>query len=272
MTKQFDKTLKCPNTQPDLYSLWSILEKLNISPNKIYDTTENICRIGLTIKDIDQSPFLVLPFCTTVEAKAMGANIKPCDATAGPRMQNPIFCSLDEIEVCLIEQSPWGATLLSACQTLTQEDLKIFYYLTGPISILNSLIDLKYIFLSWRKQPEQMIILFDSLQNILLRYMNCLFQAGVSQISFADPIGNPEIFGLKYSQLLAEEFTVPFLKQAVTIAQRYNGKITICPKMGVGLERMNLIERAAEKQGDFGFHCEKIGIGSSETATYVLIG
>ena len=62
-----------------------LIRSLGMPPAEIYASAENIVKLAKAAGEVDGRGFVLLPFCHTVEAKALGADIKPADDTAGPR-------------------------------------------------------------------------------------------------------------------------------------------------------------------------------------------
>ena len=110
-----------------------LIRSLGIAPSEIYASTENIVKLAKAAGEADGRGFVLLPFCHTVEAKALGADIKPADDTAGPR---PGSCTLkgpEELAPVKIAKSPDAARLLEACRALSSEGLAVVYQLSGPV-------------------------------------------------------------------------------------------------------------------------------------------
>lgn len=119
---------------------------LGIAPSEIYASTENIVKLAKAAGEADGRGFVLLPFCHTVEAKALGADIKSADDTAGPR---PGSCTLkgpEELAPVEIAKSPDAARLLEACRALSSEGLAVVYQLSGPVSILSCMMPLNSFF------------------------------------------------------------------------------------------------------------------------------
>ena len=62
----------------------AMLNKLKFEFKDIYNSAENIEAAALAAKEEYKRSFAMIPFCHTVEAKALGGDIFPGDDTAGP--------------------------------------------------------------------------------------------------------------------------------------------------------------------------------------------
>ena len=101
--------------------------------------------------------------------------------------------------------------------------------ISGPFTILNVLIDARYVFKAMRKQPEVMKEVFWKLGNEVLRFMEEAKKYGVDLISYADSSGGVNILGPKMAEQVVEDFTYEFLKQVEGLADEHT-MILLCPK------------------------------------------
>lgn len=230
---------------------------LGIAPSEIYASTENIVKLAKAAGEADRRGFVLLPFCHTVEAKALGADIKPADDTAGPR---PGSCTLkgpEELAPVEIAKSPDAARLLEACAALAAEGRSVVYQLSGPVSILSCMMPLNNFFKSWRKEPETARRCLGAIGDMLLDYAREIRAAGVKYISYSDPAGNRDILGPKYSRQMAEEFTLPFLKRLAEACGE-DTSVIICPLTAQALFSENLLAAAkAGEKGEIAAACVK---------------
>ena len=79
--------------------------------------------------------------------------------------------------------------VLLACQALREEGEHVVLQVSGPFTILNVLIDAKYVFKAMRKKPELMKEVFWKLGGEILRFMEEAKKYGVDMISYADSSG-----------------------------------------------------------------------------------
>ena len=83
--------------------------------------------------------------------------------------------------------------------------------------------------------------------------------AGVKYISYSDPAGGRDILGPKYGKLMAEEFTLPFLKRLAEACGEETA-VTVRPLAAQALFSENLLAavKAGEK-GEIAAACVKRG-------------
>ena len=236
-----------------------ILKNLNIEFNQIYANSENILKISKAIKNKNDANFVTLPFCHTIEAKAMGADIIPADEIAGPRPGSYVYNSLEEIIEISITDSLEIQLLLNACKELKSQGETVAFMVTGPISILSNLMDLTVLFKTWRKSPEKIQRAFSIIEAVLLEYIEGISKSGADIISFADPAGNPDILGDKYNTFLIEIFLLRFLKQAIKVCSP-GTLLCICPLAASNLSKQGLILKNEGNSGNIACSCIKNNI------------
>lgn len=208
-----------------------VTEGLDLHFPDAYLHEETMAKLSKALKEYDGAAFCELPFCHTVEAEAMGGIINYGNEFAGPRAKDYI-CTVPEE---LLELPSMDLTegriheVLLACRTLKNQGEHVVLEVSGPFTILNVLIDAKYVFKAMRKKPEVMREVFWKLGNEILRFMKEAKNYGVEMISYADSSGGLNILGPKMAQQVVEDFTYEFLKKVQELADEET-IILLCPK------------------------------------------
>lgn len=219
-----------------------ITEKLNLTFPDAYLHWESISQIALEIKKSEQTTFCLLPFCHTLEAEAMGGSITLGNGNTGPRAKDYTCTKLEELlELPEIDyESGRIAENLKACQYLSDQGEKVVFEITGPFTILNVLMDARYVFRYLRKKPETMMQVIEKLGDEVLRFAEKAVENGASMISYADSTGGLNILGPKNMEFVTNGFTYPFLKKAQKVVEG-KAQIILCPKTTfalLGTEKM----------------------------------
>lgn len=119
--------------------------------------------------------------------------------------------------------------VLKACRILYEKGEHVVFEVSGPLTILNVLIDPKYVFKGMRKKPELMARIFAKLGKEILAYMKLAKEQGADFISYADSSGGVNILGPKMAEQMVDLFTYDFVKQAGKLADEHT-MILLCPK------------------------------------------
>lgn len=206
----------------------------------------------------------ILPFCHTVEAEAIGGIITLGNEVAGPRAKEYITKDIEALlNLSDIDFSKGRIhEVLLACKMLHEQGEHVVLEVSGPITILNVLIDSKYIFKGMKKKPELMKAVFEKLGSQILRYVEEAKKYGVDMISYADSAGGVNILGPKIAEQMVYDFTYDFMKKLETFADEKT-IILLCPKTTfalIGTEKAKLMDVELSGTMPYGKGCvEAIG-------------
>ncbi len=206
--------------------------------------------------------FCMLPFCHTIEAEAMGAKVQYGNETAGPRSKDYICTHPTEVLQLPAMDFERGriAQLLTACESISAEGLPVLLEIAGPITILNLLMDARYIFKALRKEADALQPVLDSLAQQLLAYGQEARKRGVRFFSYADSAGAVNIVGPLLARQMAERFTYPFLQRW----QAELGKdclLILCPKTSlalIGSEKADFVSLRLDRAMSYGEACASV--------------
>lgn len=211
---------------------------------EIYLEQEQIVRFAMLEKEMSEKPFCTIPFDHTLEAQAMGGHIRYGNELAGPRAEKAVCERLEELKEILHMDFSRGRMkeTLSACRYLREQGEEVLFQLSGPMTIWNTLIDLKHVLKGIRKKPDQMENLLQDLEEELLRLLTEVKKTGVRLISYADSAGGLMILGPKSMEWITNLFTYPFLRRAQDIMGKDMSMI-LCPKTAFALIGTELAKR-----------------------------
>lgn len=192
---------------------------------------ESMVTLALALRQQSHSRVCTLPFCHTVEAEALGGHINYGDAAAGPRAKEYICTSAEELlELPEIDLSSGRIhEVLLACRTLHDRGEAVALEISGPLTILNALIDLRHVFKAMRKNRPLMQEIYRKLGQSLLPYVQAAKDAGVSFLSYADSSAGVNILGPRLLGEMLEDFTFDFLRQTAEITAG-SPMLLLCPK------------------------------------------
>ncbi len=239
-----------------------ITEGMNLKFPDAYMYQDTMVRLAKALKEHDGTSFCELPFCHTVEAEAMGGIVNYGNDKTGPRAKEYICTAPEELlELPEIDFSKGRIhEVLLACKTLREQGEHVVLQVSGPFTILNVLIDARYVFQGMRKKPELMKEVFWKLGNEILKFMKEAQNYGVDMISYADSSGGLPILGPKRAEQMVEDFTYEFLKKA----RESLGKQTLlllCPKTTfalLGTEKAVLSDVALSGPVEYGQACAEV--------------
>lgn len=226
---------------------------------EIYTESREIMRFSLLEKEKNKKEYCTIPFDHTLEAQAMGGRIRYGNEIAGPRAEQYICQELEEIlELPDIDFGKGRLNeVMKACRGLKKNGYEILFQISGPYTVLNTLIDLKKVLKGMRKQPDLILKIFEKLNSTLLCLIEEARQSGVELFSYADSAGGLNILGPRWLEWSTEQFTYKFLKEA---ARRMGQEalVILCPKTALALRGMGLArieEEHVPKEVSYGKAC-----------------
>ncbi len=202
----------------------------------IYENAQTIADFSLEVKQATDAKFCLLPFCHTVEAEALGGDIRLGDEAAGTRGGELVYYSIEPLQKRTFNYAEGTRiiAMLEACRILKNKGERVIYSVSGPFSILSCLLDTTILFKVWRKDQIQVQSLFKNLSSELLQYIEKVCSTGVDYISYADPVGSLKILGPRYAEQAAMQFTVPFLQKVQAVCSGH-ANVFVCPLMAGSL-------------------------------------
>lgn len=241
-----------------------ITKGLDLTFPDAYLHADTMAKLSKAMKAHDGAAFCELPFCHTVEGEAMGGIVNLGDEKAGPRAKEYLTTKMEDIlELPEIDYSKGRIhEVLLACEKLRKEGEQVVLEVSGPFTILNVLIDARYVFKTMRKNPELSKKVMWKLGNEMLRYIEEAQKYGVQLISYADSSGGVNILGPKMAEQVVEDFTYEFVKKMSEVTK---GKslILLCPKTTyalLGTDKIELKDRPLSGIMRYGEGCiESIG-------------
>lgn len=236
-----------------------VTKDLDLTFPDAYKHCDTMVTLAETLKKTDGAPFCELPFCHTVEAEAMGGIVNYGNDKTGPRAKEYICTKPEELlELQSMDFSSGRIhELLLACQKLRQKGENVVLEVAGPFTVLNVLIDAKYVFKGMRKQPELMKEVFWKIGRELLKYIEEAQKYGVNMISYADSSGGVNILGPKMAEQVVEDFTYDFLKEVEKLVGD-DMVVMLCPKTTfalLGTDRAEFVDVKLPEPMRYGEAC-----------------
>lgn len=187
--------------------------------------------LAKAIKEHDNSDFVLLPFCRTVEAESFGAILNYGDSNTGPRAKDPICTNMEE--VLALPEIDFGKNriheVLEACAAMKVEGETVCLEITGPFTQLNALMESSLVFKAYRKDRDTFRQVLDQFSSELIRYIEKGKKAGVDVFIFSDSAGALDILGPKFLTNAVEDFYYPFLKKVSDVIDE-KCIFLLCPK------------------------------------------
>lgn len=212
-----------------------IIQGSNLSFPNLHKNANDIAYISKSLKDYRKDSICKLPFCTTVEAEAFGANINLGDEKNCPRSRDYAFSSLEELSKLGNIDFDNGRIkeVLESISILSSKNEIVTLNVCGPMTIISLLVDLKYFYKGVRKNLECIDKLMNIIEDNIVNYIVKGYEKGAKIISYSDPVGNINIVGPKVYEEVVSKTTINILERASACIGE--GVIHICGKTSSAL-------------------------------------
>lgn len=188
-----------------------------------------------------------VPFCMTVEAEAMGAEVTMGTRNFEPHVTAYAADSVKEWKKLGRADMNKGRAkvVLDAIRILKAKNLNvpIIGNLVGPISTASSVVDPVPFYKELRKCRTEAHEFMTFVTEQLIEFANAMIEAGADVIAISDPSGTGEILGPKFF----EEYAVKYLNMLLDgIENKHAGTIVhICGQMRSVYKQINMVHADA---------------------------
>lgn len=185
-----------------------------------------------------------VPFCMTIEAEALGAEVTMGTKVYEPHVTGYAMKSVaDWTNLAKSDMTAGRAGIvLDAIEILKAKNLDapIVGNITGPISTASSVIEPVVFYKELRKKNKEAHEYMNFVTEHLIHFAKEMIAAGADVIAISDPSGTGEILGPKYF----EEFAVKYLNQLIDgILDSKTGVIVhICGQMKSVYKQIDMVK------------------------------
>ena len=188
-----------------------------------------------------------VPFCMTVEAEAMGAQVTMGTRNFEPHVTAYAADSVKEWKKLSRADMNQGRSkvVLDAIRILKEKNLNvpIIGNLVGPISTASSVVDPVPFYKELRKSRTEAHEFMTFVTEQLIEFANAMIEAGADVIAISDPSGTGEILGPKFF----EEYAVKYLNMLLDGSEnKHAGTIVhICGQMRSVYKQIDMVHADA---------------------------
>lgn len=155
------------------------------------------------------------PFCMTIEAEAMGAEISMGSRDTEPRVTTYVMEDLGDLGSLMPMDASLGRAAVAAeavrLMVASAADLPVIAGLSGPVSLATSLADPLPFYKSLRRHPDRARALLEVCTQAAITFGDALVDAGADVVCIADPSATGELLGGRSFG----EFALPYINDIV---------------------------------------------------------
>lgn len=219
-----------------------IIDNTHLKFPDLHTNSKDIAYVSQNLKLYKNDSICKVPFCTTVEAEAMGANIKLGDEKNCPRISNYAYKDINElldIEDINLQRGRIKE-VLDSISILKNKGEIVVLNVCGPFTILSLLIDSKYIYKALRKDKSTVENILNKIENNIVKYVKKAIENKVDIISYSDPMSSIEIVGPKVYKEIVGNTTIRTLEKLDNSIE--SSVIHLCGKVSTSLQSYKNLE------------------------------
>ncbi len=202
----------CPGGMMNMI-VQDIMEKSQCLWPEAHNDALKMADLSYTLNEAGGFENYGVPFCMTVEAEAIGAQVNMGDLACEPHVDESLLLSSAQVNMLNPLQINCGRvkTVLNAIKILRAKDtdVPIIGNLTGPISVAGMVLDMSVLLKEFRKAPENVEKLLSFISDNLTVFGQAQIASGADAVCISEPSGTGEILGPQYF----ERYTVKHINK-----------------------------------------------------------
>lgn len=236
MTSEDELSIKCLG-EPERPVTEELCEKIGVPYADVFTKAEAMARAALAMREESGDVFCRLPFCVTVEAEVLGAQISLNSLYGVPTVASFLYGEIDEIGVLPSLDFTQGRIreVLHAVNILSARGEKVILNLEGPFTILGLLVPSKCIYKGLYRRREKLMDLSLRLAAEIAAYAREAERAGADVLSYADPTVAYELISPRMYEEVCGEVSYQAIRAVLAATER--AVIHLCNKTSVGFEK-----------------------------------
>lgn len=238
-----------------------IVKETGVNFPNVHLDSKQMAVLAKAMKDYHGDNITTVPFCLTVEAEALGADIKMGDEKIGPRVGNYVFNSIEDLEkISLIDLSKERISeVLKAVDILKNDDETVALTVQGPFAIMSCLIDPRLFFKAVKKDKLSVDRFMETICDSIVMYIEEGVKRGAKIISFSDSTGTIDVLGPRMYKEYSGRYAYNILKKVEN--RLGNSILHICGVTSMSMYKaglLKLIPIEVEKDITYGDALSKI--------------
>jgi MtaA/CmuA family methyltransferase len=190
-----------------------VMERMECYWPEAHTDPEQMARLTLAAHELAGIENAGVPFCMTIEAEGLGAEVGLGSRESEPRVNTYAMEVMTELDR-LTPFDPFAGRALVCAEAIRilkkrAPHLPVIANLTGPISLATSVIDPLLYYRAMRRDRVATHLLTRRCTDVLAAFGAALIEAGADVVCIADPSATGEIIGRE----AFAEFAVPYLNE-----------------------------------------------------------
>lgn len=172
------------------------MEKTGAMWPEAHKNSEKMAKLGSSLYELAGLECARIPFCLTVEAEAMGAQVDLGGKDKPPQVLNTPFSNADDIDIPdNFLESGRIPTVLKAVEILKEkyDDLPIVVGITGPFTLTGHLLGVENLVRYLKTDIDEVEDAIENSLDACMDYAEALSDVEVDVVCVAEPTASPEL-------------------------------------------------------------------------------
>ncbi len=202
-----EKTDVAPVISVTQLAIVEAMEKTGVFWPEAHKDPEQMAKLGSSLYELAGLECARVPFCLSVEAEAMGAQVDLGGKERTPEISNSPFNTADDIEVpSNFLDNGRIPTVLKSIEILKEkygETLPIIVGITGPFTLTGHLLGVENLVRDLKINPDEIEIAIENSLDVCMDYVEALEEVEPDVICVAEPTASPELIDpLQFKSLI----------------------------------------------------------------------
>lgn len=179
---------------------YSVIKDNGFKFPEVHNSAESMALLALELKKYHHDSIAKVPFCSTVEAEALGAIINLGDERFGPRVKSFAYKEMDKLMEMQEVNFNTGRIdkVLKSINLLKNSDETSALCIDGPFTVMAALIEPALFYKALLKDGNNSQKILVKIEDIIANYAAEGIKRGADIISYGDPAGSLDIVGPKF--------------------------------------------------------------------------
>lgn len=225
----------CPGGMMNMI-ITELMNKTGAKWPEAHMDTEKMVRLAQSVYEYEMFENYGVPFCMTIEAEGMGAEINVGDTKFEPRVTSYVIDTVSDYKnIKPLNVKKGRAKIITDVISILKsknDGVPVIGNISGPISVAASLMEPVTFYKDIRKKEEDAHKFMKFVTEQIIKFAKAQVEAGADIIAISDPSGTGEILGPKYF----EKFVIKYINMLIDAIKEVNDKNTpvivhICGRM-----------------------------------------
>lgn len=219
-----------------------IIKNCGLKFPDVHNSAEGMAQLAMELKKTHKDCIAKVPFCSTVEAEALGGIVNLGDERFGPRIQTFAYKNISDLnKITEIDYNAGRISkVLKSINMLKNWEETPALCIDGPFTIMAALIEPVLFYKALLKDKAASQNILTKIEDVIVSYAAEGIKRGADIISYADPAGSLNIVGPKFYKEFSGPSSYRILMRIEPLLQ--DSILHICGRTSAAMEKFELIE------------------------------